>query len=499
MHLSNLALSSILFLATQHEASASDVQDEALRLDRLFSTKTGYWPQQDQKDWTPPPATCTPIFLEGVVRHGARNPGKGDIRKLNKIKAILDEHRDLIKANGPSWVLDWQVAYKSDEQHLLVSAGEDELYEIAKRMKAAFKEVFFLPYTHRRYEFQETQVSRTSQSGSAFTYGLFEGTGTVGPSKFQPVSIWSDSLSVDRKLRFYDLCPAYLLLHSGSASGDIEKGKKQLQALADFKDSELVASLRQNISNALGFGTNYVINTKELHGVYRACNYDTVHDRKTSPWCELIGEQGLRIMEYHDDLKQWWKKGYGHDTNYKMACTLLSDMFSRIDAKFAGTSELRSFIRFGHAETIMPLVTLLGLFKDDFVFEANTPYETFSKRNWRSSYISPFSANVWFAFYKCDEGEPLVRLLINEKEYTIPGCTNVYCPLSQVRKILHASNAECNFDELCDVTPPQCVSPQEGTGGNSKSSGNGKNVIEKPTLVDIWNIVCEFLGLYDHA
>lgn len=54
---------------------------------------------------------------------------------------------------------------------------------------------------------------RTLCSGSAFVYGLFDGAGTLGPNKYQPVSIWSDSLPSDRRLRFYDNCDKYLKLH----------------------------------------------------------------------------------------------------------------------------------------------------------------------------------------------------------------------------------------------------------------------------------------------
>ena len=44
-------------------------------------------------------------------------------------------------------------------------------------------------------------------------YGLFEGTGSLGPAHYQPVSVWSDSLTTDRRLRFYDHCENYLSLH----------------------------------------------------------------------------------------------------------------------------------------------------------------------------------------------------------------------------------------------------------------------------------------------
>lgn len=38
-----------------------------------------------------------------------------------------------------------------------------------------------------------------------------------------------------------------------------------------------------------------------------------------------------QIMEYANDLKQFWKRGYGHDINSKSSCILFHDLFSRLE------------------------------------------------------------------------------------------------------------------------------------------------------------------------
>lgn len=42
----------------------------------------------------------------------------------------------------------------------------------------------------------------------------------------------------------------------------------------------------------------------------------------------LVFEQ---IMEYANDLKQFWKRGYGHDINKKSSCVLFHDLFNRLE------------------------------------------------------------------------------------------------------------------------------------------------------------------------
>lgn len=40
---------------------------------------------------------------------------------------------------------------------------------------------------------------------------------------------------------------------------------------------------------------------------------------------------GQQVMEYANDLKQFWKRAYGYDINSKSSCILFHDVFSRLD------------------------------------------------------------------------------------------------------------------------------------------------------------------------
>ena len=58
---------------------------------------------------------------------------------------------------------------------------------------------------HKRNNY--TDSSRCS--AHSYTFGLFEGTGSLGGCGMQPVNIVSDTLIMDRKLRFYSVCENY--------------------------------------------------------------------------------------------------------------------------------------------------------------------------------------------------------------------------------------------------------------------------------------------------
>lgn len=45
-----------------------------------------------------------------------------------------------------------------------------------------------------------------------------------------------------------------------------------------------------------------------------------------------------QVMEYATDLREFWKRGYGHDINSKASCALFHDIFSRLN-KAAGENK----------------------------------------------------------------------------------------------------------------------------------------------------------------
>eukprot|EP00124_Ichthyophonus_hoferi_P002271 Ihof_evm6s148 gene=Ihof_evmTU6s148 len=381
---------------TNCEASATA---NCFAYNKWMSTKTPYWAQEDSSDWTPVPETCNPILLEGVFRHGARNPGGSDIKKMKNLRKLLKDNKHLVEKSANPWAADWEVIYEKSEAHLLIPEGAKELYDIAQRYRAAFPDLFKESFNAIKYNFSSTQISRALQSGSAFTYGLFERKETVGINlSYQPVSIWSASLDVDYLLRFFDTCPNYVNSIMTIVEG--KEVKKPLTEQIKFKNGPLMTELRKEVSKKLGLPED-IVSLDDISGMYRACSYDSIVEHDTSKWCYLLGERGMQIMDYHDDLKQWWIKGPGAKINYEISCSLLADMFKHIDDRLACKTELNANIRFAHAETVLPLLTLLNLFDNDQKLYANTTYEVFSKRSWRSNFLSPFAANVMFAFYDC--------------------------------------------------------------------------------------------------
>ena len=123
---------------------------------------------------------------------------------------------------------------------------------------------------------------------------------------------------------------------------------------------------------------------------------------------------------------------------------------------------------FGHAETLGPLYTALGLFIDPEPPKASNFREQQS-RTFRSSLILPFGANLQLILYECepqeqylnpeDESEHIpeyyIKLLVNEKPQKLPGCEEELCPYTTVRDQLKEQVDHCNFVRTCKMRQVQ--------------------------------------------
>jgi hypothetical protein len=130
------------------------------------------------------PKGCRPVHIDYISRHGSRFPTSGDREKIKKLLKKLDK---VYKTSSPfrykNLTLPWKkwLAWNDAKSSELSPRGELEQYEIAKRWRLHFPEVFDKQYWNKYYKFIAMDKRRTSQSAMAFAIGLFENeTGSLG-------------------------------------------------------------------------------------------------------------------------------------------------------------------------------------------------------------------------------------------------------------------------------------------------------------------------------
>lgn len=63
-----------------------------------------------------------------------------------------------------------------------------------------------------------------------------------------------------------------------------------------------------------------------------------------SPWCAVFTRRQLELLEYAEDLQEYYYSGYGNPANAKVGCLLVKDMFDMMRKVVNGKSILLGII-----------------------------------------------------------------------------------------------------------------------------------------------------------
>lgn len=166
--------------------------------------------------------------------------------------------------------------------------------------------------------------------------------------------------------------------------------------------------------------------------------------------CQLFQPNDLESFSIYTDIGHYAAEGYADSFNSRISCSLFRGILNELHAAASNSSYYKSHVRLTHAETIIPLMGFLGLFKDPFPVNSKCSDDDLQKRLFRTSSFSPFMGNVIFELLNCGN-DHVVNLRINEVPHEIPDCSP--CTLARFME-LYAAKANCDFDEMCNNTKP---------------------------------------------
>ena len=108
-----------------------------------------------------------------------------------------------------------------------------------------------------------------------------------------------------------------------------------------------------------------------------------------------------------------------------MAASLLRDLISTMDSAAVGANPYSVMLRFGHAETLMPLLALMRLPECYYLTDR---FDTVGM-HWRDFFVVPMAANLQMILLRAKSGKLYVRVDLNEHPVTlIPDRPEIYIP-----------------------------------------------------------------------
>ncbi len=91
-----------------------------------------------------------------------------------------------------------------------------------------------------------------------------------------------------------------------------------------FGASEHMRSVFDAVEKRLGLTG---LDDDQMKLLYNLCRFEEAfRPSETSAWCAAFSTEDLKVLEYFEDLKYYYKNGYATDINYRMSCPLVKDM-----------------------------------------------------------------------------------------------------------------------------------------------------------------------------
>ncbi|XP_025156959.1 multiple inositol polyphosphate phosphatase 1 isoform X1 [Harpegnathos saltator] len=406
-----------------------------------MATKTAYHFVHGGKTRFQTVPNCRPVQMWMLATYGTRCPTLEEINMINSLTDIRDQilhnhetrgvghmcNRDL--DNLKRWQPDEYL--KPHRAEALTPQGVEDMKLLARRLQSNFPELL-QPFTSNisssNYKFRANEAQRSMES---FMEGLFGSRNAVVPEE----SFLNDTL-----LNAYKTC--------GVWENDEHQQSYENTEYDLFVVGPIFQNLVHNVSRRLGF--LYNISSDRINAMYEACRYEKAWTVITlSPWCAVFNKEELRILEYREDLNYYYKAGYGREINARLGCPLLHDMMQHFwnIAHDETSNEPMGIFYFSDIVSLQNLLTTMGINEDQTPLTAFT-YKDMAKRQWRTSLISSFAANLIAVFYKCNDSKDnnKVMFYLAEKPVQYDGCLVGLCDWEFLKSKFGQLASNCKLD-----------------------------------------------------
>lgn len=398
-----------------------------------YGTKTAYLVVKGAmtpKDYQVP--SCSPTKMWHMSRHGTRLPTRKNLIKMSQLGEVRDEivanykvRRSQPTSGGlcsddlnqlQNWK--WNNSITPDHAEALTFQGYEDMFYMAKNYQNIFPNIYSTSYNAEDYVFRYTNTDRTYDSYVAYINGLF-GKGSESYVKDQKV-VGNDTL-----LKPYEYCPLW---------SDYNNSKKNdtNSEIYKYEHSQYMKTMIEEVSQRLGF--KYTLEAELVETMYDMCRFDQAwYVSQPSVWCAAFTPEHIKVLEYDEDIKYFYKAGYGNPLNLNQPCEAVKDMLKFLENDSPSTPKAAGY--FTHSTMVQMFVSALGINNDHETMKADD-YPRNANRKYRISKSGPFAANIAAVSYHCpyDTEPKKVIFFLNQKPVELDGCKVGLCDWSVVMK-----------------------------------------------------------------
>ncbi|CAL7933072.1 unnamed protein product [Xylocopa violacea] len=418
-----------------HDFCFTDEKDSYL----YMATKTAYHFVHAGKTRFQDVPNCHAEQIWMFATHGTQCPTEAEITEMLTLtelqSQIINNHEARNNGRMCNSDLEYLKKWKPNE-YLIIERAEDltpqgveDMKLLAGRLLSNFPQLL-----------QSNSENRTSKEY------VFKTTDARGGMEDFMNKLFGDRHAIEAEE--VSLNDTLLTMHKSCDTWDNGNGNVSVEEVTKFEEGPEFQNLIHNVSGRLGF--LYNISKDSILTMYNMCRYEKAWAVvQLSAWCSVFSKEELRILEYREDLYYYYKAGYGREINALLGCTLLQDMmnhFWKVELD-KDSSEPKAVFYFSDIISLQNLLTTLNINKDQTQLKASN-YKDMAKRQWRTSFMSSFSANLIAVFYRCDSGgEPnKVMFYLAEKLVLLDGCDVGLCDWEYLKRRFNPVLNRCNLN-----------------------------------------------------
>lgn len=395
-------------------AAAISAAAQVFTLDQCRGSRMPY-PAPDSVEL--PADTLTPVMIYHVGRHGARFATSPD--RFLKVEAHLSAHSDALSPRGRQLLEATRRAidFTNDRWGDLDSLGRAEQRGIAYRLCMAFPQLV----VGQKVAAISSYVGRCIDSMNSFT-GVIKrmqsGLGSISSASGEQFSYLMRPFAVDSAyVQWAEEKPYENVLKK--YTHEISPAEELVQQLMpgvdyDRKDAEeLAASIYYVVSSLAAMG-------------FPDANADM----------QLLSPQEYNALWRIDNLRQYLSRTQTTISTLPadIAVPLLQNLIAEVDDFIAGRQSATLLLHFGHAETLMPLLSLMRLPGCYYL----THYFDTVLDHWQTFHVVPMAANLQLILLRAPSGTYYARIDLNEHPILLQ-------PWSRLRNYLNNLTAQTDL------------------------------------------------------
>ena len=394
-----------LFLTTIYAQPAYDeIHENHLRSASNYMA----YPGPTQRKLTPAPRGYKPFYISHYGRHGSRFHSKPSIYNSPYLTLSKADQQGKLTAVGEDVLHRLDMIRHDAENHWgdLTPLGAQQQQDIARRMYERFPEVF-----------------KDSADIDARSTGVGRCVLSMENALMQFVRL-NPSLKIYQNATHRDV--SYLNLQDKDLF-NLRKLEKATQLYDDFRLRNGECShLMQTLFNDSNYVRQHVnsIDLAEQLMLVAAIMQNVELGKKMTLFDIFTKEEIYRIWAIGN---AWWYIGWGASvaTDSKMPYlqrNLLRKIIQQADSCIQ-QPKTNVHLRFGHETVLLPLTCLLDLNGFGLV---TADLNQLEPNGWINYHVFPMGSNIQFIFYRKSptDRDPLLKVLLNENEATLPLPTN---------------------------------------------------------------------------